>query len=127
MYQHLKDVANNASGFENNNDDITINLQAEIDNLKADIVKLKADNDDKVNALAKIHLLELQELQKVNITIKNNLEKFHVNNHNKLIEGHAHEVNDISIRNEYLQKKFLKPYSAKTMLNIFYFFPTTNC
>ena len=118
MYQHLKDVANNASGFENNNDDITINLQAEIDNLKADIVKLKTDNDEKVNTLAKIHLLELQELQKVNITIKNNLEMFHINNHNKLIEGHAHEVNDISIRNEYLKKTFSDQLSSvKNALN----------
>ena len=71
-----------------------------------------------MNALAKIHLLELQELQKENITIKNNLEMFHVYNHNKLIEGHVHEVNDISIRNEYLQKKFSDQLSSvKNALN----------
>ena len=42
MYQHLKDVANYASGFENNSNGIAINLQAEIETLKADIVKHKA-------------------------------------------------------------------------------------
>ena len=40
--------------------------------MKTDIVILKTDNDDKVNALTQIHVLEPQELQKENITIKTN-------------------------------------------------------
>ena len=32
MYQHLKDVTNNSSGFEKNTEHITKNLKAEIDN-----------------------------------------------------------------------------------------------
>ena len=38
-----------------------------VDNLKAEIIGLKSDNNDKVNTLAKIHLMEIQELQKENI------------------------------------------------------------
>ena len=115
MYQHSKDVSNITS---NNTDDITKNLKVEIKNLQADIVKLKAYNDDKVNALAKIHLLDLQELQKQSSTIKNNFEMFHVNNHNKLVEAHAHEINDISIRNANLQKSFIDQISSvKNALN----------
>ena len=66
--------------------------------MKTDIVILKTDNDDKVNALTQIHVLEPKELQKENITNKNKLEMFHVNNHDKLIEAHAHEVNDTRTR-----------------------------
>ena len=89
----MRDITNNTTEFEKNTKDITKNLKAEIDNLKAEIVKLKTDNNDKVKTVAKIHLMEIQELQKENITTKSNLENLSVNNNNKLIEAHAHDVN----------------------------------
>ena len=82
----------------------TLNLTAEIEFLKVEIVELKSENERKIKELESIHLLELEDLNKGNISIINILKKIHDNNHIALVEAHTEEVNGLKFQNEQLKR-----------------------
>ena len=103
LYKHSKDDTNTNVKFNQSYEDKTLNLTAEIKHLKAEIVNLKSENDGKIKSLVNIHLLELQDLQKENISINNDKEMSHDKKHNALVEAHAEEVHGLKLKNEQLQ------------------------
>lgn len=104
LYKHSKDNTDNTVQSNQSNEDKTLNLAAEVKNLKAEIVNLKLENDRKINALVNLHLLELQDLQRENISIKNNLKMSYDKKHKELVEAHAEEVKGLKFQNEQLQE-----------------------
>ena len=58
----------------------------------------------KIKELESIHLLELEDLQKENISIINNLKNVYDKNHIALVEAHTEEVNVLKFQNEQLQR-----------------------
>jgi chromosome segregation ATPase len=47
----------------------------EVEQMKADIAKLKEENDIKINTLAKVHFKELEELRNENIKLRNDMKE----------------------------------------------------
>ena len=105
MYNHAKDNASKARSKMIG--DNAKNMDEELKLLKAEVDKLKAENEFRVEALARIHLLELEDVKQ---------------KHNKLLKGYMKEVkelkktkskiaNEISIKGVY--KCYPRVYKAK--------------
>ena len=114
MYKHSRGDRSNIENADNSNVDKIKSLSIEIDTLKSEIVKLKEENDDKINTLARIHLLELNEIQNKNNILKDNLNSLQAKNKemietqakgiNELKDYHRKEVNDLKTQNDDLKK-----------------------
>jgi hypothetical protein len=66
MYKHKRyDFCNKIPNTKKTDDKIE-SLEKEITLLKAEISKLKAENEFKVQALGKVHLLEMEDVKKKN-------------------------------------------------------------
>ena len=129
MYRHDLETTLSAEREIQNNNDKTIYLQAQVEDLKSEIDKLKLENEGKVNALAIIHLEELEKskhenpvcfreiktLQEENIELKTTLAsqiKFldvTLAKNNDLLKelkaNHDKETNQLKTHNEELNKK----------------------
>ena len=84
-----------------------------IEMLKADIAKLKAENIDKVNEWAKIHLLEMDGLQKVKTSLKHTLYISHISKCKNLEEK---EVNEFKPRMKKLSNFFALKESSDSVV-----------
>ena len=103
-YKHFEYETKNTVPFNQSKGDDTLNLTAEIECLKEEIVELKSENERKIEELESFHLLELEDQNKENISIINNLKKIHDKNHIALVEAHTEEVNVLKFQNEQLQR-----------------------
>ena len=103
MYKHCNNEANTTVHLNESIDDkvLSLTLTAEIEYLKAEIDKLKSENYRKVNELSKIHLLELQNIQKENVSLKNTLTTSNVNKikHGEQVEVYEKEIIDLKYKN----------------------------
>ena len=88
MYKHKKYDSSNIRPNTKKTDDRIESLEKEITLLKAEISKLKAENEFKVEALGKVHLLEMEEVKKKN---------------NDLVKRFKKEVRELKIANTKLQ------------------------
>ena len=83
MYHHRS-----LRSYTNNTDEKTKKLEQEITVLKAEVSKLKAENLFKVQALARVHLLEMEDLKQKN---------------NTFMKGYLKEVRVLKTHNNKLQ------------------------
>ena len=88
MYKHKKYNFSNIRPNTKKTDDRTESLEKEITLLKAEISKLKAENEFKIEALGRVHLLEVEDLKKKN---------------NDLVKRFKKEVRELKIANTKLQ------------------------
>ena len=109
MYKHCNNEANTTQHLNELIDEKVLSLTAEIECLKAEIDKLKSENDRKVNELSKIHFLELQNIQKENVSLKSTLTISNVNKikHGEQVEVYEKEIIDLKYQNEKLQKTLI--------------------
>ena len=100
MYNHAKDNASKARSKMIG--DNAKNMDEELKLLKAEVDKLKAENEFRVEALARIHLLELEDVKQ---------------KHNKLLKGYMKEVKELKKQNEQLQMRLASKESLNATID----------